>query len=74
MLTFKQAIDFLEKGIRPCTDDYINNQVLDEIEYYLSKHDVHPAVFIGYSRKAFFANLSPASTINCPSDKVPLTL
>lgn len=55
VLTFEQAIDFLEKGIRPCTNDYINNQVLNEIEYYLSYHDVHPAVFIGYSRKAFLA-------------------
>ena len=55
VLTYKEAIDFLEKGIRPNTYEYINNQVLNEIEYYLTKHDVHPAVFIGYSRKAFFA-------------------
>lgn len=55
VLTFKEATDFLEKGIRPNTEDYVNNQVLNEIEYYLSKHEVHPAVFIGYSRKAFFA-------------------
>lgn len=55
VLTFKEAIDFLEKGIRPSSDDYINNQVLNEIEYYLHTNSVHPSVFIGYSRKAFFA-------------------
>lgn len=55
VLTLKEALDFLEKGIRPDTNDYINNQVLNEIEYYLNNNNVHPAVFIGYSRKAFFA-------------------
>lgn len=55
VLTLKDAIDFLERGIRPRTNDYLNNQVLDEIEYYLSHNKVEPKVFIGYSRKAFFS-------------------
>uniref|UniRef100_UPI00331BA730 VTC domain-containing protein n=1 Tax=Clostridium tertium TaxID=1559 RepID=UPI00331BA730 len=46
---------FLELGERPATSDYLNNQVLNEIEYHISNHDIHPTVYISYSRKAFFA-------------------
>ncbi|MGL5379919.1 VTC domain-containing protein, partial [Clostridium sp.] len=35
--------------------DYINNQVINEISTYLSNNKVTPKVYIGYSRKAFFA-------------------
>lgn len=52
--TLGEAYDFLEEGRRPLSMDYLNNQVINEIEYYLSKNIVQPAVYIGYSRKAFF--------------------
>ena len=54
-LTLDEAYNFLEYGIRPKTNDYINNQVLNEIEYHLKKNPVYPTLFISYSRKAFFA-------------------
>ena len=37
------------------TDDYVNNQVINEISHYLKHHKVYPKVYISYSRKAFFA-------------------
>lgn len=55
VITLGEAYDFLESRKRPDTTDYINNQVLNEIDYYLSKNDVHPNVYISYSRNAFFA-------------------
>jgi hypothetical protein len=54
VITLEEAYKFLELGERPSSDDYINQQVINEIEYYLSKKTVHPAVYIGYTRKAFF--------------------
>ena len=54
VMTLGEAYDFLESGKRPQTEDYINNQVLNEIEYYLKNNPVYPKVYIGYSRKALF--------------------
>lgn len=53
-LTLDEAYKFLEEGIRPNFNDYINNQVMNEIEYYLKNNKVKPNVYISYSRKAFF--------------------
>lgn len=55
VLTLSEAYEFLEFGKKPISNDYINNQVINEIEYYLSKKNVHPTIYIGYIRKAFFA-------------------
>ena len=53
-LTLKEAEMFLEYRIRPTSLDYLNNQVLNELEYYLDNNPVSPKVFISYSRNAFF--------------------
>ena len=55
VLTLEEAYKFLDTGERAKTDDFLNNQVLNEIDYYLKHHDVHNKVYISYSRKAFFA-------------------
>lgn len=54
VLTLKEAHDLLEHGKKPVSTDYMKNQLLDEIDYYLSNNDVVPKVYIGYTRKAFF--------------------
>ncbi|MBP1743118.1 MAG: hypothetical protein H6Q58_96 [Firmicutes bacterium] len=54
VLTLAEAAQFLEEGVKPVSEDFKTRQVLNEIEYYLSKNQVHPAVYIGYQRKAFF--------------------
>lgn len=59
VLTLGEAYRFLEFGIRPKKDDYMSNQVVNEIEYYLNNNKVSPKVYVSYSRKAFF----------CKSDK-----
>ncbi|MBE6052558.1 MAG: polyphosphate polymerase domain-containing protein [Clostridium sartagoforme] len=53
-LTLKEAEMFLESRIRPGSIDYLNNQVLNEIEYYLENNPIKPKVFISYSRNALF--------------------
>ena len=51
VLTLGEAYKFLELRI----SDYMINQVLNEIEYYLDNNKVNPKVYISYSRKAFFS-------------------
>ncbi len=54
VLTLAEAAQFLEEGVKPVSEDFRTRQVLNEIEYYLSRNKVHPAVYIGYQRTAFF--------------------
>ncbi|QPJ85006.1 polyphosphate polymerase domain-containing protein [Sarcina sp. JB2] len=54
-LTLKQAYDFLYLNKKPQSTNYVNNQVINEIHYYLSKNNVSPRVYISYTRNAFFA-------------------
>ena len=59
VLTLQEAKDFVERGVRPPSRDYMSEQVINEIAYYLSHEVVKPAVYIGYTRKAFFSKNDP---------------
>lgn len=50
-----QSYEFLETGKHPENASYMQNQVLNEIEYFLSNNDVKPTVYISYDRIATFA-------------------
>lgn len=54
VLTLEEAYKFLESGQRPITKDYISEQVINEIEYFLRRNTVYPTAYISYSRMAFF--------------------
>lgn len=54
VLPIKDVDNFLLNRKRPNTDDYLTNQVLNEIEYFLDNNNVHPAVVINYKRMALF--------------------
>lgn len=58
-LSYKDAQNFLENRRIPQELDYMNCQVLREIEYFLSQYPVKPAVFISYERSAFFDRTDP---------------
>ena len=58
-LTYAQAKAFISRGERPKTDDYLVNQVLNEIEYYLEQNKVKPALYLSYARIAFFCADDP---------------
>lgn len=51
VLTLDEAYKFINQGIAPTSNDYINKQVINEIQYYLEKNKV----YISYYRKEFFA-------------------
>jgi hypothetical protein len=52
-MTLRQAEDFVDTGLKPQLDGYMNNQVADEVSYFLRRHEVMPSAFIGYTRLAF---------------------
>ena len=54
-LRLKEAYDFTLNGIRPADNDYINKQVLAELDYFLKLYDLEPKVYLSYDRRAYFA-------------------
>lgn len=54
VITLEEAYNFLEFGKRPQCNDFSTEQIINEIEYYLSHTKVTPTVYIGYNRIAFF--------------------
>lgn len=53
-MTRKEAEIYLKTGIRPITDKYLDNQVLDEIDVFRKSYPIAPAQYISYQRMAFF--------------------
>lgn len=53
-LKLKEAKEFLLTGKPPEIKDYMNPQVVKEIEYMLSIYDLSPKVFLSYDRIAYF--------------------
>lgn len=50
-LSLKEAVDYLDKGIKPGTE----SQILNEIEYFIHFHKPTKKVFIAYDRLALFS-------------------
>ena len=53
-LKLHEAYDFTDTGRKPEIKEYMNNQVINEIDYLLSLYDVEPRLFLAYDRRAFF--------------------
>lgn len=53
-LRYDQAQRFLADRTMPEGLDYLDRQILREVEYYLSHKDVRPTVFVSYDRVALF--------------------
>jgi len=49
-----EAYNFVSSGILPEFKDYMNKQVLSEIEYFLKIYDVKPKLYLAYDRIAYF--------------------
>lgn len=53
-LKLDEAYEFAETGLKPELKDYMNKQVLNEIEYMLKIYDLEPKLYLAYDRKALF--------------------
>lgn len=53
-LKLKEAYDFLASGKAPESREYMNTQVLGEIEYFLKIYDLSSKCYLAYDRIAYF--------------------
>ncbi|MBR4240867.1 MAG: polyphosphate polymerase domain-containing protein [Eubacterium sp.] len=53
-LKIKEIEPFVNEGILPETNDYLSAQVAKELQYFLKKNKVHPALYVQYDRLALF--------------------
>lgn len=58
-LKLNEAYDFVKTGDAPQEKDYMNGQVLHEIEYFLRVYDLKPKVYLAYDRIAYFEKGNP---------------
>lgn len=59
ILELDEAYEFLETGAVPEYKEYMNKQVISEIEFFLKNYTLKPAAFIAYDRVAYFENGNP---------------
>lgn len=53
-IILKDAYEFIEKGKMDTVKDYMNEQIIREIEYFLSVNEIVPALYLAYDRYACF--------------------
>ena len=54
VLRLDEAYEFLETGIMPKIEPYMNPQVLRELEYFLKIYDLSPKLYLAYDRIAYY--------------------
>ncbi len=58
-LKLKEAYEFVSSGKKPNLKDYMNAQVLEEINYFLKVYDLKPKLYLAYDRIAYFEKGNP---------------
>ncbi|WKY48254.1 polyphosphate polymerase domain-containing protein [Eubacteriaceae bacterium ES3] len=53
------AYSFISNRKKPHTENSLDNQVLDEIDYFLQTHHLEPKAFISYDRAAYVGKSNP---------------
>ncbi len=59
VLKLSEAQDLLKTGKIADVKEYMNGQVLNEIEYFLSHYNLLPKVYLAYDRIAYFEHDNP---------------
>ena len=58
-LGLEEAYDLVSSGEMPDVKDYMNEQVLHEIVYFLHRYNLEPKVYLAYNRIAYFEKDNP---------------
>ena len=58
-LKLKEAYEFVSSGKKPNLKEYMNAQVLEEINYFLKVYDLTPKLYLAYDRIAYFEKGNP---------------
>ncbi|MDI6453617.1 polyphosphate polymerase domain-containing protein [Peloplasma aerotolerans] len=64
-MRYDQALDYLEKKIMPTFDNFRDNQIMKEIDYFINIHNAYPGAFIKYDR---IAMMSPTDELRVTFD------
>lgn len=54
-LNLKEAYNFVSTGEKPSLKEYMNKQVINEIDYILKRYELEPKLYLAYDRKALFS-------------------
>lgn len=54
VLTYSEAKDYLQSGVKPDKPDYTDRQVLSEIDWFIKNNPVNPYAYVSYDRIAMF--------------------
>lgn len=57
-MTIEDATHFVETGEKPELKTYHNKQVINEIDFFIKRYDLRPAIYIAYDRTAYFSKES----------------
>lgn len=68
VLTYREVLDLIKLNKIPIKESYIDNQVIEEIAYFLNNNKVIPKVYISYKRIAFFGRDNKNFRITFDSD------
>ncbi|MCF7931872.1 MAG: polyphosphate polymerase domain-containing protein [Acholeplasmataceae bacterium] len=58
-MTYKEAMDYLNHDIRPNCLTYLDQQVMNEIDYFIKIHRARPGTFLRYDRIALMSPSDP---------------
>ena len=53
-IVLKDAYEFVKNGKMNVIEDYMNEQIIREIEYFLAINEIIPALYLAYDRYAYF--------------------
>ncbi len=53
-LTLEEAYNFVSTGKAPPKKSYMNEQVMRELNYFISRYELFPKVYLAYDRIAYF--------------------
>ena len=54
-LKLEEAYDFVSTLEKPESQEYMNQQVLNEIQYFLRRYELEPKLYLAYDRKALLS-------------------
>jgi len=54
-MTYKDALNYLNSGVLPKFNDYLEQQIMQEIDYFIKIHKAKPGAYIRYDRIALMS-------------------
>jgi len=68
VLTLEEAYRFVNTGIKPGQKEYMNTQVMNEIDYLLKLYKLEPKLYLAYDRIALFGKKDRGLRITFDTD------